>query len=136
MNVANCKGCGRLFNALSSERLCPECRKRLDDKFQEVKEFLEKNPNSSIDTISKECNVSVKQLKQWVREERLTFSDDSLEGIECEQCGRMIKTGRFCDSCKSRISNNLMSAIDKPSPTTQQDSSRNRDTTNRMRYLQ
>ena len=26
----------------------------------------------------------------------------------------MIKTGRFCDACKSKLQNNLMSAIDKP----------------------
>ena len=47
-------------------------------------------------------------------EERLAFTDDSPVGIECENCGAMIKTGRFCDACKSKLQNNLMSAIDKP----------------------
>lgn len=134
MNVTNCKGCGRLFNALSSERLCPDCRKRLDEKFQEVKQYLEEHPNSSMNDLSQECEVSVKQLKQWVREERLTFSENSLEGIECEQCGKMIKTGRFCDSCKSKISNNLMSAINKPSAV--EPERKPRDHENRMRFLQ
>lgn len=136
MNVTNCKGCGRLFNVLSSERICPECRRRLDEKFQAVKEFLDLNPNSNMNDISEACNVSVKQLRQWVREERLTFSENSLEGIECEQCGKMIRTGRFCDSCKSKISNNLMSAINKPGREPMDPAAKNRDNTNRMRYLQ
>ena len=32
----------------------------------------------------------------------------------CENCGKMIRTGRFCDACKASITNNLNSAIDKP----------------------
>lgn len=135
MQVTNCKGCGRLFNALSNERLCPQCRKRLDDKFQEVKNYLSENPNSSIPIISKECDVSPKQLRQWVREERLTFSEDSMEGIECEQCGKMIRTGRFCDSCKSSLANRLSSALDKPVSTNRTDTRRNGDRENRMRFL-
>lgn len=114
MNVSNCRGCGRLFNALGNEKVCPACRQALDDKFQEVKQYLDDNPGSSIDTLSKECDVSVKQLKQWVREERLTFSENSLEGIECENCGTLIKTGRFCDSCKGKMATDLMSAYSKP----------------------
>ena len=84
--------------------------------------------------ISSACDVSVTQIKRWIREERLTFSENSVEGIECENCGKLIKTGRFCDACKAKISNNLMSAINKK-PQRKPDENHNRDTTNRMRYL-
>ncbi len=134
MNVLNCNGCGRLFNAVASERLCPECRKKLDEKFQEVKDYLEEHPTAGMSEISRECDVSVTQIKRWIREERLTFSENSVEGIECENCGKLIKTGRFCDACKAKISNNLMSAINKE-PQRKPSESNNRDTTNRMRYL-
>ena len=133
MNVLNCKGCGRLFNAVATERLCPECRKKLDEKFQEVKEYLEEHPNAGINDISRDCDVSVGQIKRWIREERLTFSENSIEGIECENCGKLIKTGRFCDACKAKISNNLMSTINKEPQRKSNDNYR--DTTNRMRYL-
>lgn len=132
MEVRNCKTCGRLFNVLSSERICPDCRKKLDDKFQEVKEFLEQNPNSSVEVVSKETDVSAKQIRQWVREERLVFSENSVEGIECEQCGKMIRTGRFCESCKAAITNNLNSAIDKPKKAPVQKKTHDKD---RMRFL-
>ncbi len=134
MNVLNCKGCGRLFNAVVSERLCPECRKKLDEKFQEVKDYLEEHPTAGMSEISRECDVSVTQIKRWIREERLAFSENSVEGIECENCGKLIKTGRFCDTCKAKISDNLMRAINKE-PQRKPSESDNRDTTNRMRYL-
>ena len=54
MNVTNCRSCGRLFNVLSTEKICPECRKKLEDKFQDVKKYLEENPHSSMETVSRE----------------------------------------------------------------------------------
>lgn len=136
MNVSNCRGCGRLFNAIADENICPDCRKKLEDKFQTVKAYLEEKPHASLDEVSRENNVTVKQLKQWVREERLSFSENSVEGIDCENCGRLIRTGRFCDDCKSRLAHTLMNAYPRPQAMKQDDSSRGgRRDGNRMRFL-
>jgi methionyl-tRNA synthetase len=118
---------------ISNEALCPQCLQKLEDKFQEVKTYLDENPKTSVNELSEKCEVSVKQLRQWIREERLTFSADSVEGIECEQCGKLIKTGRFCESCKSKISNNLMTAIDKPKVS--KEPAPKREHENKMRFL-
>ena len=131
MDVINCKGCGRLFNALTRTRLCPNCQGKLEEKFQEVKQYINDNPGSTIDMVSQECDVSAKQIKQWVREERLAFSVESMQGIECEQCGAMIRSGRFCDACKTRLQNELRSATYVPSAE-ERKNSRDRD---RMRFL-
>ena len=133
MDISNCRGCGRLFNVINNTRLCPQCVQALEDKFQQVKEYLREKPNSSIDAVAQDNNVSVKQIRQWVREERLTFSEESLVGIECEQCGTQIRTGRYCDSCKMKISNNLMSALDHHATPTVTKPTHDRD---RMRFLQ
>lgn len=132
MNVTNCRGCGRLFNQVGNEKLCPSCVQELEDKFQEVKEYLNENPTASMNDISKEKDVSIKQIKQWVREERLVFSEGSLDGIECEKCGALIRTGRYCDSCKASLTNTLMSAIDKPKAEAPKKRERTRE---RMRFL-
>ncbi len=133
MNVTNCRGCGRLFNVMNNSKLCPQCIQDLENKFQEVKNYLNEHPNASIDAVAQDNDVSVKQIKQWVREERLTFAEGSIVGIECEQCGKQILTGRFCDNCKYRITNNLMSAIDRPKAPEPKKDTRERD---RMRFLQ
>ena len=74
MEVRNCRSCGRLFNYMGGAPLCPACQKKLEEKFQEVKAFLEENPNSSVETVAEELDVSVKQIRQWIREERLSLS--------------------------------------------------------------
>ena len=132
MEVVNCKGCGRLFNAITKVRLCPNCREKLEEKFQEVKKYINDNPGSTIDIVSEECDVSAKQIKQWVREERLSFSDASVHGIECEQCGAMIRSGRFCDACKAKLQNEFKNASYIPSVEGKR-SSRDKD---RMRFLE
>ena len=109
MDVRNCRSCGRLFNYFSGQPVCQACKEELEVKFQQVKEYLRENPNSSIQKVSEENDVSTKQITQWVREERLTFSDDSPVGIACESCGANIKTGRFCEQCKNRMKNDFRS---------------------------
>ena len=111
MDVRNCRQCGRLYNYIggSMYNLCPDCIDKLEKKFTFVKEYIEQdeNKNASIKQIAEDCDVTVKQLQQWIREERLTFSEDSPIGIPCEMCGKTIKSGKFCESCKQQMATNL-----------------------------
>ena len=111
MEVRNCKGCGRLFNYLHGQQLCPSCLSDLEDKFQSVKEFLRVNPKAPLNEITEENDVSVKQIKQWVREERLTFTEESQITLECEMCGGKVLSGRFCDKCKASLQHELSGAM-------------------------
>ena len=96
MDVRNCKGCSRLFNYLGGQQLCPDCIKALDVKFDEVREYVYDHPGAGMQQVAEEMDVSVAQIKRWIREERLSFSEESQVGLECEGCGKMIRTGRFC----------------------------------------
>ena len=132
MNVRNCRKCGRVFNYITGQTLCLSCRDELESKFKEVKEYVQKNRGCTINDVAEICEVEASQIKQWIREERLTFSEESMQGIECEQCGAMIRSGRFCDACKSKLQNELRSATYIPS-TEEKKASREKD---RMRFLQ
>lgn len=135
MDVMNCRSCGRMFNALTSrERLCPACREALEKKFQEVKEYINENPKTPLEVIAVDNDVSVKQLKQWVREERLVFAPDSPVGIECEMCGKMIHCGRFCDACKNNLADSFSNAIERPK--VEEPVHKKKSDGNRMRFLQ
>jgi len=105
MEIQNCKNCKRLFNYITGERLCPKCRDEIEDKFVVVKSYIEDNPGANINVVAEECETSVRQIKQWVREERLAFTEDSLVGLECERCGKMIHSGRFCEECAGNLTN-------------------------------
>ena len=83
MDVRNCRNCGRLFNYLSGVPLCPHCVRVLDDKFQKVKNYIYEHRDAGIQEVADENDVSVQQLRQWVREEKLQFSEASQVGLAC-----------------------------------------------------
>lgn len=114
MDVRNCKTCGRLFNYLGGPAICPACQGAIEEKFREVKNYIEDHPHAPVAAVAEDNDVSVKQIKQWIREERLAFADDSVDGIECENCGKMIRTGRFCEACKNSMANEMRDAFEKP----------------------
>jgi methionyl-tRNA synthetase len=134
MEVRTCRSCGRLFNYITGPSRCPACSDALEKKFQEVKSYIWEHKTATLQEISEENDVSPNQLRQWVREERLTFSDDSPVGLECENCGATIKTGRFCQECKNKLGNSLNSVI----PKHQEEAPKKveGDHKNKMRYLQ
>ena len=115
MDVRNCRSCGRLFNYYGGGyMLCQACTEELDKKFAEVKKYIRHNPKATMPQIAEDNDVSIIQIERWIREERLTFADDSPIGIECEGCGVTIKSGRFCDNCKSSLQNSLSNAYGRP----------------------
>lgn len=114
MDVRNCRKCGRIFNYVSGVPICPNCKDEMEKKFQEVKEYIQDHKEAGIGQISADCEVESNQIMQWVREERLVFSDDSPITLSCENCGEPIRTGRFCDKCKSSVANGLRDSFKKP----------------------
>lgn len=116
MDVRNCKGCGKLFNYIQGPPLCPTCVKALDAKFEEVKEYVYDHPRVDMQEVSEVFDVSIAQIKQWIREERLAFADDSMIGIDCESCGVTIKTGRYCKVCKDKLAKGFQDLYHKSEP--------------------
>ncbi|MGN0152170.1 MAG: flagellar protein [Wujia sp.] len=110
MELMNCRNCKRLFNYITGEKICPKCKEMLEEKFQEVKLYIKDNPGKNIAEVAEECDTTVKQIKKWVREERLSFTDDSLVGLECERCGKMIHSGRFCKDCAGGLADAMQDA--------------------------
>lgn len=134
MEVRNCRNCGRLFNYLGGMNICPACREIVEEKFQQVKEYIRTNPRANIQEIADDNDVTTSQIRQWIREERLQFADDSPVGIECEGCGATIKTGKYCDSCKTNMANILKNSINKPKAPESTSKRQPHDT--KMRFLE
>lgn len=103
MNVQNCRQCGRIFNYVSGAHICPICKQEIEDKFEKVKEYLGENPNASIAAISLENDVTVNQLHQWIREERLIIAKNEANQITCQRCGSLVETGKYCQKCKDEM---------------------------------
>lgn len=119
MEIRNCKSCGRLFNYLSGTPICPSCAHKLDLKFEEVKEYVYDHPGVGMQEVSEVMEVPIPQIKQWIREERLSFAEDSMIGLECERCGVTIKTGRYCKECKDKLAKGLNELYPEEKPVIQ-----------------
>lgn len=135
MDVRNCRKCRRLFNYIGGQQICPSCQAALEEEFQKVKSYLREHPKATMVVISEDNGVSVAQIKQWIREERLSFTEDSPVAIECENCNAMIRTGRYCKSCKAILANSMNEVIKKPRkelPTQERRPIREKE---RMRFL-
>ena len=134
MNVRNCRKCGKLFNYMSGMPICPACKDKLEEKFQEVKKYIRENRMADIKEVAEECEVEVGQIQQWIREERLEFTAESPVKIPCENCGEMIRSGKYCDKCKREMTNNLSSVMEKPKAVLVEPK-KPQSTGNKMRYL-
>lgn len=135
MEVRNCKQCGKLFNCIGKP-ICPECLKKREEEFREVKNYIRENPSAGIAEVSEATDTSVSQIRQWIREERLVLTSESADaGINCEGCGRPIKTGRMCQSCKTQMSKSLSHAFAVEAPAKEDKKNLGRKNGDRMHYL-
>lgn len=134
MNVRNCRHCGRLFNYVMGPMICQNCRDALEEKFQEVKKYVQSHAHATIQMVSEDCDVETGQIQQWIREDRLQFSDDSPIKVPCERCGIMIGSGRFCAKCAQEMADGLSKSIAKPAPQKKEAPKDPREKS-RMRYL-
>ncbi|MBR5317224.1 MAG: flagellar protein [Lachnospiraceae bacterium] len=137
MNVKNCRKCRRIFNYVMGPILCPNCREAEEAKFQEVKKYVQENRRCGMQEVSEACDVSLNQIQQWLREERLVLADDSPIGIGCEKCGKIIRGGRFCPECVNQMTNSFqstMSGMRRPG-SSYDDQRRDTRDGNRMRFL-
>lgn len=116
MDVRNCRKCGKLFNFMNGQHICPSCKEALENSFIVVRDYIRDNRKATMQQISEACDVETSQIQQWIREERLEFTADSPIKIQCETCGTIIRCGRYCDKCKQSMANGLSGAIsNKPS---------------------
>jgi len=135
MDVRTCRNCRKLFNYVAGQPICPVCREELEQKFQEVKKYIGENKGASINDVSEVCDVDVQQIRLWIREERLQFTEDSAIGVNCEMCGAMIRSGRFCDKCKTQMTNNLSKAFGINNASKAASASTSTKGSPKMRYL-
>ena len=108
MEIVSCKECGKLFNFIRGQRVCPACSRKLEDKFMEVKKYVREHPNVDVKELSEEMDVSG---------------------------GVTITTGRFCDKCKAELATGFRHAAGQDKRPAPQPAPRKSVADSRMRFL-
>ena len=105
-NVAVCKDCGKLFNYVSGERICYNCRDEDEKKLIIVKTYLHENPGAQLHTVCNETGATMRQINTYLREERLqAINKSGLPVIHCKKCGVGIDSGYYCKKCSQKHTN-------------------------------
>lgn len=116
MDVRTCRKCRRIFNYLTGPILCPSCREKMEEKFQEVKKYIEEHRGATIPEVSEACEVETQQIQQWLREDRLELAEGSAIILSCESCGKPIRSGRYCENCKGAMTNGFNAILNSNKP--------------------
>lgn len=103
-DVRNCRKCGKIYNYIGGSPICPACKQLEEDDFQKVKRYLYDNPGASITQVSTDLEIGIEKIKRFLKEGRLEIAgDDGNMILECENCGKSIRSGRFCDACEQDL---------------------------------
>ncbi|MCH5275145.1 MAG: flagellar protein [Lachnospiraceae bacterium] len=133
MNVRNCRKCGKIFNYVAGPHICPACKESMEADFQKVKAYIRENKGATITQVAEDCEVEISQIQQWLREERLSLSEESGILLQCESCGAAITCGRYCEACKHKLASDLSHAV-TPQKKEPEPEKRKRDS-DKMRFL-
>ncbi len=92
-----------IFQAIQNKPLCPNCEKAENDAFERAKAYLRENGHASVKDVCDNCEVTMNQIKRWLREERLEFGTGISTGLTCDKCGKPVNFGKFCPECKEAL---------------------------------
>lgn len=115
--------------------MCQRCREEMEAKFQVVKEYIRSNPGVGIPEVSEACDVPVSQIQRWLREERLEVTENSPIYLTCESCGGLIRSGKYCDKCKTQMTMGFKSILDSQKPAAPEPKHQDFKDNAKMRYL-
>ncbi|MCL1988335.1 MAG: hypothetical protein FWG64_10260 [Firmicutes bacterium] len=102
MQVVNCPRCKRLFHKVVSP-LCPDCEKKEEEEFQELRRFVEEEEYTTMKDIAEFTGMPLKRILKYVREGRLQVRKGLDDALKCIQCGQPIDKGNFCKNCGDKI---------------------------------
>ncbi len=110
-DLRNCRRCGRMYNYIGGPPICLDCKNADEEVFKKVKDYLYDNPGATLSQVAMDCDVSVEKIKMFLREGRLEITEGTNIILECERCGKSIRTGRFCNECQNQIHNDISGTV-------------------------
>lgn len=99
-----CEKCGgvMVFKGVGEYR-CEDCNSLDYDDYGRVRCYLEQNRGATAAQVEEFTGVKQKTIRQMLKESRLEVTDDSRAFLVCENCGKKIRSGRFCPQCEVEV---------------------------------
>lgn len=101
-SYAACTSCGKMFLKVGTRSVCPECAEREEGDFLKVKEYLYEYPNSTIEEVSEQTEVSREVILGWIKDGRIEAKGMAIS-YPCSICGKPIHMGKICMKCQKEM---------------------------------
>jgi len=108
--LTNCPRCGKLF-VKGTHDLCPNCLKDIEAEYQLCADYLRENRGATIYELSEATGVSIRQIKRFIQEGRISIKDNPNMGYPCESCGTIIQEGNLCPSCMAKLNRDIKRTV-------------------------
>ncbi len=98
-NYKYCENCRRPLAKSYQDDLCPVCKDIV--LFREVKEYIRENLVNEYQ-VAEHFHLPHSKVKEWIREGRIEYREDSSDAIanlHCQRCGAPIRFGSLCPKC-------------------------------------
>lgn len=104
-----CRKCKTLFDVAGNiGQLCPKCIQAEEETYQKVRKYIKDKPGVLINEVSEALNVPPSKIMGYIREERLEIVNKNIAVLTCKNCGKIISSGMFCESCKKFTTERLV----------------------------
>ena len=118
-NLRNCSICGRLFAYQQGRTICSRCMDQEEEQYAIVRKYVRDHPGATVFEVAEETGVEEEIILQFLRDGRLQ-SRGFAEVLECQRCGKIISSGKYCSQCLQDLDSQLRKAItpgrEKPAP--------------------
>lgn len=108
-NVKQCRKCGKLFVSDGSP-LCVDCMRQMDECFNIIKDYVYDHPQANVAEISEGTGIDSAIVLDFLKQGRLSVSSSD-DLLKCENCGKPIVSGRYCEACLQQFENALKGTV-------------------------
>lgn len=103
-----CKECGGImvFRGVGEYR-CEDCGEVDYDNYGKVRKYIEEHKGATAAQIEQAIGVPQRSIRQMLKDGRLEVTKESRTFIQCENCGKPIRSGQYCPECEVAIHRNI-----------------------------
>lgn len=103
-----CEKCGgvMIFKGVGEYR-CEDCNELAYDDYGRVRLYIEEHKGATAAEIESAIGVPQRTIRMMLKEGRLEVAADSRTFLQCEICGKQIRSGRYCPECEVAVHRNM-----------------------------
>ncbi|WP_315970080.1 TIGR03826 family flagellar region protein [Bacillus tuaregi] len=108
-DIDNCPKCGKIMIKSKFRDVCEACYKEEEKQYEIIYKFMRKRENraATIKQIIDATGVEEDLLLKFIKNGRFQQTQFPNLGYPCEKCGKIIQSGKLCDSCAKELRTEL-----------------------------